>query len=48
VFGTFVIPNMFASAARGDASPKEAVARAEAQIKPIFEKWRKRGLVGGT
>jgi ABC-type glycerol-3-phosphate transport system substrate-binding protein len=48
VFGTFVIPNMFASAARGDASPKEAVAQAEAQIKPIFDKWRKRGLVGGT
>ena len=48
VFGTFVIPNMFASAARGGASPKEAVTRAEAQIKPIFEKWRKRGLVGGT
>jgi multiple sugar transport system substrate-binding protein len=48
VFGTFVIPNMFASAARGGASPKEAVAQAEAQIKPIFEKWRKRGLVGGT
>ena len=48
VFGTFVIPNMFASAARGEASPKEAVAQAEAQIKPIFEKWRKRGLVGGT
>jgi multiple sugar transport system substrate-binding protein len=48
VFGTFVIPNMFASAARGQATPKEAVARAEAQIKPIFEKWRQRGLVGGT
>ena len=48
VFGTFVIPNMFASAARGDVTPKEAVTRAEAQIKPIFEKWRKRGLVGGT
>jgi multiple sugar transport system substrate-binding protein len=48
VFGTFVIPNMFASAARGQATPKEAVARAEAQIKPIFEKWRARGLVGGT
>ena len=48
VFGTFVIPNMFASAARGEATPKEAVTRAEAQIKPIFEKWRKRGLVGGT
>src|SRR5918993_88966 len=40
VFGTFLIPNMFARAARGQASPKEAVARAEAQIKPIFEKWR--------
>ena len=48
VFGTFVIPNMFASAARGDATPKEAVTQAEAQIKPIFEKWRARGLVGGT
>ena len=48
VFGTFVIPNMFASAARGEVSPQEAVTRAEAQIKPIFEKWRKRGLVGGT
>jgi multiple sugar transport system substrate-binding protein len=48
VFGTFVIPNMFASAARGQDSPEEAVAKAEAQIKPIFEKWRKRGLVGGT
>jgi ABC-type glycerol-3-phosphate transport system substrate-binding protein len=48
VFGTFVIPNMFASAARGSATPKQAVARAEAQIKPIFEKWRARGLVGGT
>jgi ABC-type glycerol-3-phosphate transport system substrate-binding protein len=48
VFGTFLIPNMFASAARGEVSPKQAVARAEAQIKPIFEKWRARGLVGGT
>ncbi|HEV3505412.1 MAG TPA: extracellular solute-binding protein [Actinomycetes bacterium] len=48
VFGTFVIPNMFASAARGDVTPKQAVTRAEAQIKPIFEKWRRRGLVGGT
>ncbi len=47
VFGTFVIPNMFASAARGDVTPKQAVDRAEAQIKPIFEKWRARGLVGG-
>jgi maltose-binding protein MalE len=47
VFGTFVIPTMFASAARGEVSPKQAVAQAESQIKPIFEKWRARGLVGG-
>ena len=48
VFGTFVIPNMFARAARGEVTPKQAVTQAEAQIKPIFEKWRARGLVGGT
>ena len=46
VFGTFLIPNMYARAARGRSSPQEAVARTEAQIKPIFEKWRKRGLIG--
>ncbi|MGH3646469.1 MAG: ABC transporter substrate-binding protein [Micromonosporaceae bacterium] len=47
VFATFIIPNMFARAARGQVSAKQAVADAEAQIKPIFDKWRKRGLVGG-
>ncbi len=46
VFGTFLIPNMYARAARGRSSPQEAVARTEAQIKPIFDKWRKRGLIG--
>jgi maltose-binding protein MalE len=46
-FGTFVIPTMLARASRGELSPKQAVAQAEAQIKPIFEKWRARGLVGG-
>jgi multiple sugar transport system substrate-binding protein len=44
---TFVIPNMYARAARGEVSPKQAVADAEAQIKPIYEKWRAKGLVGG-
>jgi ABC-type glycerol-3-phosphate transport system substrate-binding protein len=48
VFATFVIPNMFAKAARGELSPEQAVADAERQIKPIFDKWRKRGLVGGV
>jgi multiple sugar transport system substrate-binding protein len=48
VFATFVIPNMFAKAARGEMSPEQAVADAERQIKPIFDKWRRRGLVGGV
>jgi hypothetical protein len=47
VFATFIIPNMFAATARGQKTPEEAVADAEAQIKPIFEKWRNRGLIGG-
>jgi hypothetical protein len=38
---------MFARAARGEVSPQQAVADAEARIKPIFEKWRAKGLVGG-
>src|SRR5918997_2025237 len=42
VFGTFIIPNMYARAARGRSSPQAAVARAEGQIKPIFEKWREK------
>jgi Bacterial extracellular solute-binding protein len=48
VFGTFILPNMLARAARGKASPQEAVATAEGQMKPIFDKWRKKGLIGGA
>jgi hypothetical protein len=47
ILSTFVIPNMFARAARGEVSPKQAVIDAENQIKPIYDKWRKAGLVGG-
>ncbi len=47
VFTTFVIPNMMADAAKGMPA-KQAVAKAEAAIKPIFAKWRKQGLVGGA
>jgi multiple sugar transport system substrate-binding protein len=47
VFNTFIIPNMFARAARGELSAQQAVAAAEAQINPVFAKWRARGLVGG-
>src|SRR5919198_3296296 len=48
VFGTFVLPNMLARAARGKASPQDAVANAEAQMKPIFAKWREKGLIGSA
>jgi ABC-type glycerol-3-phosphate transport system substrate-binding protein len=47
VFDTFVIPKMMAKAARGELSPRDAVIEAENQIKPIFQRWRERGLVGG-
>jgi multiple sugar transport system substrate-binding protein len=39
VFNTFVIPTMFARAARDEMSPEEAVAAAEKEIKRIFAKW---------
>ena len=48
VFNTFVIPNMMARAARGEQSSKDSVAQAEQEVKKVFEKWRQRGLVGGT
>ncbi|MCA1692947.1 MAG: extracellular solute-binding protein, partial [Actinobacteria bacterium] len=47
VFDTFIIPKMMAKAARGELSPRDAVIDAENQIKPIFDRWRERGLVGG-
>ncbi len=48
VFDTFILPKMMAKAARGELSPRDAVIDAESQIKPIFARWRERGLVGGT
>jgi ABC-type glycerol-3-phosphate transport system substrate-binding protein len=47
VFGLPIIPNMFARAARGEASPQQSVADATAEVEAIFAKWRERGLVGG-
>ncbi|UCG38389.1 MAG: carbohydrate ABC transporter substrate-binding protein [bacterium] len=47
VFATFVVPNMLANAARG-MSAQTAVEQAETLIKAIFDKWRKKGVVGGT
>jgi multiple sugar transport system substrate-binding protein len=45
VFGTFIIPNMFAKAARGEMTPEEAVAEAEQLMIPIFDNWRQQGLI---
>ena len=48
VFDTFILPQMMARAARGELSPRDAVIDAENKIRPIFARWRQRGLVGGT
>ena len=48
VFGTNIIPNMFAAVARGEMNPDQSVADAESQIRAIFDGWRGQGLVGGT
>ncbi|WP_206071955.1 ABC transporter substrate-binding protein [Antrihabitans stalactiti] len=45
VFGTFVIPNMFAKVAKGELSAKDAIADAEQQMVRIYDKWRANGLI---
>jgi multiple sugar transport system substrate-binding protein len=45
VFNQFLVPRMFAAAARGEMTPEEAVKAGEAQMKPIFDKWRERGKI---
>jgi multiple sugar transport system substrate-binding protein len=39
-FNTWVIPTMFATVARGDKTPEEAVDIAEAEYKRIFDRWK--------
>jgi multiple sugar transport system substrate-binding protein len=41
VFSTFIIPTMFAKAARDEMSPEDAVKAAEREMKRIFAKWEK-------
>jgi multiple sugar transport system substrate-binding protein len=48
LFTTFVIPTMFAKAAKGELSAADAVKEAHATYVKVYEKWRKEGLVGGT
>jgi multiple sugar transport system substrate-binding protein len=45
VFNNYVIPKMFAAAARGEMTAQEAVKAAEVQIQPIYDKWRERGKI---
>jgi multiple sugar transport system substrate-binding protein len=45
VFNESIVTKMFAAAAQGKMSAEDAVKAAEAQIRPIFEKWRERGKV---
>ncbi|MGH3585734.1 MAG: hypothetical protein ACRDQ0_05380, partial [Pseudonocardia sp.] len=47
ILGTYVIPNMFARAARGQMSPDETVKVAQQECSRVFDRWRRRGLVGG-
>ena len=40
VFNTFVLPTMFARAARDETTPEDAMKTAETEIKRIFAKWK--------
>jgi multiple sugar transport system substrate-binding protein len=39
-FNTFVLPTMFAKAARGDMTPEESVRAADTEMRRIFDKWK--------
>jgi multiple sugar transport system substrate-binding protein len=45
VYNNYLIPKMFGAAARGEMTAEDAVKAAEAQIQPIFDKWRERGKI---
>jgi multiple sugar transport system substrate-binding protein len=45
VVNQYILPKMFAAAARGDMSAEAAVREAETQVKQIFEKWRGQGKI---
>jgi hypothetical protein len=47
IFDTYVITDMFAKAATGTLSPKDALTEASNRTKEIFAKWRKKGMVAG-
>lgn len=45
VVNEYIVPKMFAVAARGDMSAEGAVREAETQVKQIFDKWRGQGKI---
>ena len=45
VYDRTIVTRMFAVAARGTMTAEEAVMAAEAEMRPIFEKWRERGKI---
>ncbi|MDQ3945842.1 MAG: extracellular solute-binding protein [Actinomycetota bacterium] len=45
VFNQFLVPRMFAAAARGEISAEDAVKAAETEMKPIFDKWKEQGKI---
>ncbi len=45
IFGTFILPGMFARVAQGKQSAEESVKQAAEQCKKIFDKWRAQGLI---
>ena len=47
IFDTSVTADMFAKAATGQLTPKQAVDEANRRVKDIYNKWRQAGLVGG-
>jgi multiple sugar transport system substrate-binding protein len=44
-FNTFLIPQMFAQVAQGKMSAADAARAADRQVKTIFAKWRRQGLL---
>ena len=45
VYNTFVVPNMFARAVRGDQTPEESIRTAAQEATAIYDAWRQRGLI---
>jgi multiple sugar transport system substrate-binding protein len=47
IFDTYVITDMFAKAATGALSPRDAMAEANTRARQIFDKWRQKKMVPG-